>query len=366
MAYESSSSELLLTDSLDIDKEFHLGEELPSSGFNRLVIAKRWGRRYMLKGLKERYLKDKIYRELLRKEFDILMTLNHPSVVRAEGLEEVSGLGTVIVMEYIDGVTLAEFLTENPARAKRRKVADQLIEALGYIHQMQVVHRDLKPQNILITRNGNNLKLIDFGLGDTDSHTILKQPAGTRSYISGEQASGSGPDCRNDLYSLGKILMELRAGWAYRAVAQRCLRPIDKRPASIELLRRSIDRRRLWLRISLWSIMALLCIYSASSALWNQYTTSAALSHDEMIEELIAKGSKRAEEIYAPNLEKMKNRSDETHEEIMARLKLWETTGEEVRVMLDSLTAGLNHTDKSVITNCVHVYISDEIFLKIL
>ena len=72
-------------------------------------------------------------------------------------------------MEYVDGTTLSEWLTTNPSKSARRRVMQQLLDALEYIHSLQLVHHDLKSSNILITRNGQNVKLIDFGLSNTDS-----------------------------------------------------------------------------------------------------------------------------------------------------------------------------------------------------
>lgn len=96
-------------------------------------------------------------------------------------------IGPCIVIEYIDGLTLDAFLETKPSRQTRRKVIEQLVDALAYIHTKQVVHRDLRPSNILITRNGNNLKIIDFGLSDADDYAILKQSAGTLKYMAPEQ-----------------------------------------------------------------------------------------------------------------------------------------------------------------------------------
>ena len=66
-------------------------------------------------------------------------------------------------MEYIDGITLDQFLETNPPMAIRRRVIEQLLGALSCLHERQIIHRDIKPSNILITRNGNTVKLIDFG-----------------------------------------------------------------------------------------------------------------------------------------------------------------------------------------------------------
>lgn len=202
---------------------------LPATGFNTLTRATRHGKLYLLKGLKEEYAASAVHRRLLRKEFDILASLSHTAVVQAVDWTDVPGLGPCIVEEYVDGMTLADFMATRPPRRERRKVADELIDALRYVHARQVVHRDLKPSNILVTANGHNVKIIDFGLSDTDAWTILKQPAGTPGYMAPEQSTTDVPDCRNDIYSLGVILDRLRPGGAYRAVARRCLRPIDRR-----------------------------------------------------------------------------------------------------------------------------------------
>ena len=82
----------------------------------------------------------------------------------------------------------------------QKKIAEELMDAVGYLHSKGIVHRDLKPENILITRNGEHLKLIDFGLADSDSYAILKQPAGTSGYMSPEQKVTAVADVRNDIY----------------------------------------------------------------------------------------------------------------------------------------------------------------------
>lgn len=217
--------------------------ELPSQGFNTLTRATRQGKQFLLKGLKPAFATSVLYQQLLRKEFDILVSLNHGGIVQAVGWENVPDLGWCIVEEYVDGVTLRAFLDANPPRQERRKVAHELIDALRYVHTKQVVHRDLKPTNILVTVNGHNVKIIDFGLSDTDAWTILKQPAGTPDYISPEQLQSGTPDCRNDIFSLGVILRQLHAGRAYDAVARRCMRPADLRYPNLSALAADLDAR---------------------------------------------------------------------------------------------------------------------------
>lgn len=172
-----------------------------------------------------------------------MMRLQHPGVVQAVSLEDVPQMGKCIVMEWVEGVTLTEWLASEPTRAERQQVAQQLMDALAHIHQHGVVHRDIKPSNIMVTTNGQNVKIIDFGLADTDAHAVLKQPAGTASYMAPEQASSSTPDQRNDIYSLGLVLEQLRLGWLYKRPIARCLLPIEKRYQSVEELQNDIKRR---------------------------------------------------------------------------------------------------------------------------
>ena len=229
-----SSSDFILSDILDLDKSFTDFEEIPATGFNRLLKAKRYGKRFLLKGLKAEYASQTLYKELLRKEFEISINIDHPNIVRTINMEQIPKIGYCIIYEYIEGCTLNTYLNEEHTLNERRKITDELIEAISYMHRMQIVHRDLKPDNIMVTTNGHNLKLIDFGLADTDSHTVLKQPAGTERYISPEQRTMTTADCRNDLYSLGKIILEINPGFIYRHTARRCLVPIARRYKNAE------------------------------------------------------------------------------------------------------------------------------------
>ena len=192
------------------------------------------------------------------------MRLQHPGVMQALGMEPVLLPGEkkavpVIVAEWIEGMTLADYLKdtrgEGTSRKELRRIALELAEAVAYMHQQQIVHRDLKPSNIMITHNGGYVKLIDFGLADTDSHAILKQPAGTLSYMAPEQARTAQADVRNDIYSLGIIMQEMnqKGRVVPKKIVQRCLAPIGQRwqntDALVEALRKN-GRRRRWLYVA--------------------------------------------------------------------------------------------------------------------
>ena len=213
---------------------------IPCNGPNTLCKAKRYGRWWMLKGLKSIFQQEETYRNMLRKEFDILISLQHPNIVSATSIEEVDGLGPCIVMEWVDGMTLADLLSKEASDDTRRKPARrtlhlniiyQIVDALRYLHSKQIVHRDLKPSNIMITHNGCNVKLIDFGLADTDSYDILKQPAGTMGYMSPEQQTLRRADARNDIYSLGCIMEGMNLGSGYNSIINRCKANVGERYA---------------------------------------------------------------------------------------------------------------------------------------
>ena len=232
-----------------LSAQFSEIEALPSTGYCQLYRAKRYGRWYLLKTLKTEYEADEAYRQMLRKELEILMHLQHPAVMQVVGMETVvlpeRGAVVCMVADWIDGMTLSEFLLQQPGAVALQRVAHELAAAMEYVHKQQVVHRDLKPGNIMITHNGHYVKIIDFGLADTDSHAILKQPAGTLRYMAPEQARLAQADVRNDIYSLGVIFQEMnRVGRARIAerIISRCLAPIDRRYQDVETLAADLQR----------------------------------------------------------------------------------------------------------------------------
>ena len=106
-------------------------EKVPSQGFTQLVKVKRQGRWYMLKGLKLKYQQQLVNLELLKKEYELMVQLDHPNIVRVASKEFNEEFGPCIVMEYIDGMTLDRFLESNPSRQVRRKIVNQLVDALS-------------------------------------------------------------------------------------------------------------------------------------------------------------------------------------------------------------------------------------------
>jgi len=128
----------------------------------------RYGRRYVLKKLAGDYARLTNYEMQQEQEFLNSIQLVHPNIAATYAFEEIEGVGRCIVMEWIDGVTLGEWLQAKHSKAARERVFMQIVDALEYIHRLQLVHHDVKGDNILVTHNGQNAKLIDFGLSQTD------------------------------------------------------------------------------------------------------------------------------------------------------------------------------------------------------
>lgn len=238
----------------EISSQFIIREELDSHGFSQLVIATKDGKWYVLKGLKPNYRNIALYQQLIRKEYDILKSLQHPHIAQCYGEADVDGLGHCIIMEYIEGQSLREFLQKERLDTQQiLRIARQLADAIQHIHSLQIVHRDLKPENILITNNGQHVKLIDFGFSDTDSYHILKQPAGTRHYMAPEMLSKDAvSDMRADIFSFGKILAEMltthktsKFRWGVRGrlqkIADKCMLTIDQRIAHADELVQALN-----------------------------------------------------------------------------------------------------------------------------
>lgn len=180
MVNSSSSSDFIVPS--DFSSQWRDISLVQNHSRTQIYLATRYGRRFVLKALAPEVASLTDYQIQQEQEFQLAIQLVHPNIAATYSLEEIDGVGRCIVQEWIDGITLGEWLRTKPSKAARKRVFSQLMDALEYIHSLQLVHHDLKPDNILITRNGANVKLIDFGLSATDA-TITSVPNDPRKDI---------------------------------------------------------------------------------------------------------------------------------------------------------------------------------------
>ncbi|MBQ9475540.1 MAG: protein kinase, partial [Bacteroidales bacterium] len=188
--------------------------------------------------------KDSASRMLLRREWEISRNLQHPLIASSFAFLEDSPVGPAIKMEYVDGRTLREFAASTPSLSLRKKIFSQILDAVEYLHHKGLLHNDIKPENVMVTFVGNDVKLIDFGLAESDSDYLNKRLGGTEGSSAPEVLAGDTSESSTasaDIYSLGLILDLLFPG-RYFFVKRKCLKKsAEARFADVASLRRAVD-----------------------------------------------------------------------------------------------------------------------------
>ncbi|GDY30956.1 Stk1 family PASTA domain-containing Ser/Thr kinase [Gandjariella thermophila] len=206
-----------------LSNRYELGETLGYGGMSEVHRGRdvRLGREVAVKVLRADLARDPQFQERFRREAQNAAALNHPAIVAVYDTGETKteyGPLPYIVMEYVDGRTLRDIVkTQGPLSGKRAmEIMADVCAALDFSHRHGIVHRDVKPANVMITRTGA-VKVMDFGIARAvaDGQASVTQTAaviGTAQYLSPEQARGEAVDARSDVYAAGCVLFELLTG----------------------------------------------------------------------------------------------------------------------------------------------------------
>ena len=168
-----------------------------------------------VKILQEEHMNNEDMRRRFKNESKAMAVLNHPNVMRVYDVSFSDRMQS-IVMEYIDGITLKEYIEQQKVLRWKEAVhfTVQILRALQHAHDKGIVHRDIKPQNIMLLSDGT-IKITDFGIARfarSETRTLTDKAIGSVHYISPEQAAGGAIDARTDLYAVGVILYEMLTG----------------------------------------------------------------------------------------------------------------------------------------------------------
>jgi eukaryotic-like serine/threonine-protein kinase len=198
------------------DGRYRIQRKLGAGGMADVYLAEdqELGRRVAIKILNGRHANDAQFIERFRREAKNAAALNHPNIVSIYDRGEAEDT-YYIAMEFLDGRTLKELIVGHGAAPVRVAIeyARQILSALRFAHRHGIVHRDIKPHNVLVDAEGR-VKVTDFGIAraGTSQMTETGSIVGTAQYLSPEQARGGEVDQRSDLYSLGVVLYELLTG----------------------------------------------------------------------------------------------------------------------------------------------------------
>ncbi|MDE6018697.1 MAG: serine/threonine protein kinase, partial [Muribaculaceae bacterium] len=239
------------------------------------------GRRVAIKGLKSEYRSSEFHRSLLQKEFEVTSSLNHQNIVAALWIEDVPNIGDAIILEYIDGITLTDYISDSRT-IENKQILDiffQLCSAVGYMHSRQTIHCDLKPSNIMITSSGF-VKVIDFGMSRGNGFEKLDFQGGTRGFTAPENLdSGSKATVAADIYSIGTILELMDRKGRFKGVWKKCLssdpekRPVSAKEVSEQLNRLYLrDKQRKNIYAAVGILIGIAIVSVTSFFIWQNYS----------------------------------------------------------------------------------------------
>ena len=199
-----------------LDGRYEILEVIGTGGMAVVYKARchRLNRLVAIKILKDEFAKDEEFRRRFRAEGQAVAMLSHPNIVQVYDVSS-SDTANFIVMELIDGISLKQYMEKKGSLNWKETLhfAMQIATGLEHAHSRGIVHRDIKPHNVMVLKNGS-VKVMDFGIARvmSKSNTLTKEALGSVHYISPEQAKGSYTDNRSDLYSLSVVMYEMTTG----------------------------------------------------------------------------------------------------------------------------------------------------------
>ena len=199
-----------------LDGRYEILEVIGTGGMAVVYKARchRLNRLVAIKILKDEFSRDEEFRRRFRAEGEAVAMLSHPNIVQVYDVSS-SDSANYIVMELIDGISLKEYMEKKGILNWKETLhfSLQIAKGLEHAHSRGIVHRDIKPHNVMVLKNGS-VKVMDFGIARVmnKSNTLTKEALGSVHYISPEQAKGGHTDNRSDLYSLGVVMYEMMAG----------------------------------------------------------------------------------------------------------------------------------------------------------
>lgn len=201
-----------------LDGRYLIGSLVGVGGMANVYRGKdmKTGNPIAVKVLKEEFLDNDELVRRFKNESKAISILDHPNIVKVYDVSVTDKL-QYIVMEYVDGITLKEYLKQRGGALTWKEVvhfATQVLSALQHAHSKGIIHRDVKPQNIMLLADGS-IKMMDFGIARfsrAQSQTVSDKAIGSVHYISPEQAKGDRTDARTDIYSVGVMLYEMLSG----------------------------------------------------------------------------------------------------------------------------------------------------------
>ena len=199
-----------------LDNRYEILEIIGTGGMAVVYKARchRLNRLVAIKILKDEYSRDDEFRRRFHHEGEAVAMLSHPNIVQVYDVSS-TGNADFIVMELIDGITLKQYMEKKGSLNWKETLhfAMQIGKALEHAHGRGIVHRDIKPHNVMVLKNGS-VKVTDFGIARvmSKSNTLTKEALGSVHYISPEQAKGGWVDNRSDLYSLSVVMYEMMTG----------------------------------------------------------------------------------------------------------------------------------------------------------